>query len=270
MQSQLEKNLRQLLIKSLSTHKLKKDDNLFIASDLSALGKFKLPKKEKLKILFDIIKNDLIPEGTLFVPTASMNLCNKSIVFDLEKTPSNKMGAFSEFVRLKKKSIRSCHPYWSLSGIGPKANILNSVSRHSYGIGSPWSKFLDLNVKQVNIGIHPSRAVTLIHHVETCVGVPYRYTKEFTHKIKKNSKIKTENFYMSVFYKNTDIKKRIKLNQHYFNQLKKNTKLVSSSNNEIRIWSFRMNDFFNTALDYFVTDIYNYLEEPPKLRPYTR
>ena len=43
----------------------------------------------------------------------------------------------------------------------------------------PWSKFLDLDVLQVNIGIHPSKAVTLIHHIETIFGVPYRYTKEF-------------------------------------------------------------------------------------------
>ena len=30
---------------------------------------------------------------------------------------------------------------------------------------------LDLDFQQLNLGIHPSKAVTLIHHIETIYGV---------------------------------------------------------------------------------------------------
>ena len=38
---------------------------------------------------------------SIFVPSATLNLCNTSIPFDLEHTPSDKMGPFAEYVRLK-------------------------------------------------------------------------------------------------------------------------------------------------------------------------
>jgi aminoglycoside 3-N-acetyltransferase len=68
-------------------------------------------------------------------------------------------------------------------------------------MSSPWSKMLELDTLQVNIGINPGNAVTLIHHVETVVGVPYGYNKEFLHPIKRGSKTTMEKFYLSVRFK---------------------------------------------------------------------
>ena len=53
---------------------------------------------------------------------------------------------------------------------------------------------LSLDTTQLNLGIHPSKAVTLIHHIETIAGVPYRFNKEFKCKIINKSKVKYENF----------------------------------------------------------------------------
>lgn len=265
------KEFKKEIKKNLKKHNFKKDDNVFVASNLSCFGKIKIDKKTKLKILFDIIIDEIIPNGTLFVPTGSLNLCNTNIPFDIENTPSKDMGAFSEYVRYQKKSIRSMHPFWSVTGIGKNANVLKKVSRHSYGIGSPWGKFIDLNTKQLNIGVHPSRAVTLIHHIETLFGVPYRYTKEFKHKIKTKSKINFENFYLSVLYNNTDINKKIDLNSHYFKKLKQLKKLNFYENNlSFKTWSFKMKDFYNVALEFFISDIYNYLENEPSIKPFTK
>jgi len=36
----------------------------------------------------------------------------------------------------------------------------------------------------------------------------------------------------------------------------------------LRFWSFKMTDFYGIALDYFIDDIYTYLEKPPSIRPY--
>lgn len=249
---------------------IRKDDNCYIAGNISALARTRIKKDILLSVFLSSFREAVGSMGTLFSPSASMNLCNTKTPFDIENTPSHEMGALAEFIRAANGSVRSFHPFWSISGLGDKASILNKVSRHSYGTGSPWSKFLDLDTRQVNIGLHPSKAVTLIHHIEVITGVPYRYTKEFLHPILNNGEISVQPFYMSVLYKDADIKKRINLNEHYFNELQKRSLLLHTRNNSgLDIWSFKMRDFYDVATEFFVKDIYNYLEHPPKIKPYS-
>ena len=134
-------------------------------------------------------------------------------------------------------------------------------------MGSPWSTMLDLDTLQVNLGIHPSKAVTLIHHIETIVGVPYRYNKEFSHKIKIKNKVFEGKFYLSTRFKKIKILKKKKLNEHFFQELKKRKKIkheILSSG--LEIWSFKMKDFYNVAIEMFKQDIFTYLEYPPPLK----
>tara|TARA_B100000678_G_C17964757_1_gene404622 strand:- start:190 stop:588 length:399 start_codon:yes stop_codon:yes gene_type:complete len=129
--------------------------------------------------------------------------------------------------------------------------------------------FLKLDVTQVNIGVHPSRAVTLIHHIETTIGVPYRYTKEFMHPIKYSEDIIVEPYYMSVMYKDSDIQKKLLLNEHYFEELDRKGLLLKSEHpTGLKLWSFKMIDFYETVIEFFIDDIYTYLEQPPSIRPY--
>lgn len=249
---------------------LSKNESCYIAGNISSLARTGVPKKILLPTCLSAFQEVIGSEGTIFSPSASMNLCNTNTPYDLEKTPSDNMGAFAEYIRSFDGSIRSFHPFWSISGIGKNANILSNVSRHAYGVGSPWSKFLDLDTRQINIGLHPSKAVTLIHHIEVVVGVPYRYTKEFYHPIVKlNGSIEKEPFYMSVMYKDSDIKKKIALNEHYFLEMEKRKMIQSISHpSGLKIWSFKMIDFYNLAKDFFIEDIYNYLENPPLVKPF--
>ena len=53
------------------------------------------------------------------------------------------------------------------------------------------------------------------------MGVPYRFTKEFSHKIKIGNKLFKKNFYLSVIYKKARIQRKIDLNGHFFQELKK-------------------------------------------------
>ena len=128
-----------------------------------------------------------------------------------------------------------------------------------------------MDVKQLNFGLHPSKAVTLIHHIETIYGVPYRYTKEFNHPILKNGKIIKDYFYQSVMYLDSDIKKRVLLNEHYFESLKKK-KLLHENTHEtgLKLWCFKMKDFYKEVIRFFNEDIYNYLEYEPKIKPYKK
>lgn len=252
--------------------KIHQGDVVYTTGNASKLARSKVKKDDILDSLLTSFESAIGNSGTLFAPSASMNLCNTNIVFDLNDTPSHEMGAFSEYLRKSKHSVRSFHPFWSICGVGYKSDILKNVSRHSYGVGSPWSNFLKLNAKQVNIGVHPSKAVTLVHHLEVITGVPYRYTKEFIHPVKRDHEVVNEPFYMSVMYLESDIKKKIALNEHYFEIMKKENMLKETIHlpTKVKMWSFKMQDFYEVALDNFINDIYNYLEYPPKVRPYTR
>ena len=37
----------------------------------------------------------------------------------------------------------------------------------------------------------------------------------------------------------------------------------------MKIWSFLMKDFYNIVIPFFINNIYTYLEQPPKKRPYS-
>jgi len=250
---------------------INKDNNIFITGNVGSLARVRIERNLKMSLLLKALKNRIGKNGSVFSPSASMNLMNTNIPFDIDNTPSNKMGAFAEYFRQLPDSIRTRHPFWSVSGQGPDAFRLKNVSRHAFGVGSPWSIFLDLDVKQINMGMHPSRSVTLIHHIELVFGVPYRYTKEFNHPIINGNKINNELFYQSVFYRESQIKKRIELNMHFFDELELRGKLKHIKHSSgLNIWSFNLKDFYDTALEFFKEDIYTYLEEVPLIKPYTK
>lgn len=258
------KEFKKDFLLNLKKIKVNKHENLFVTSNLKKISHIRIKKKDKL----DAILNSLIQSAgknySIYVPTATLNLCNTNNIFDIQKTPSKDMGPLAEYVRNSKGSVRSFHPYWSVSGIGKNSNLLKKVSKHAYGFGSPWSIMLDLDFLQVNIGIHPSKAVTLVHHLETVIGVPYRFNKLFSHPIKNKNKIYIDNFYMSVFFKKLNVQKKKKLNEHFFNLMKKKNKLNYTKNKYgLEMWSFKMRDFFEISSKFFLKNIFTYLESVP-------
>lgn len=258
------KRFEKEFLKSFKKLKLNKSKNVYVTSNLSNISKIRIRKQDKLNSILKCLKKSMGNNYSIFVPTATMNLCNTKILFDLKETPSHEMGPFAEFIR-KKNSTRSLHPFWSISGIGKNAKILKNISKHAYGYGSPWSKMLDLDFLQVNLGIHPSKAVTFIHHIETITGVPYRYNKLFRHKVRYKDKIYEDDFFQSVFFNKVNSQKKKKLNEHFFEILKEKKKLNYSKHySGLEMWSFKMKDFFKVATDLFHKDIYTYLEFKPK------
>lgn len=258
-------NLNNEIKFSLKKVGINKTKNIFITSNLKEMSKIRLKKNQKLEALYENIVSLVGENFSLFSPAATLELCNTKEIFDIKNTKTT-MGSFAEFLRKKSGSVRSLHPYWSINGLGKLSKNLKKVSTHSYGVGSPWSVMLDNDFIQLNIGINPERAVTLIHHIECVCGAPYRFNKEFIHKIKLEKKIYEKKFYMSVSYKNTNIKKKYQLNKHYFKELKNKKKLkYFKSKNGIEFWSFKMRDFYDVSKNFFIKDINNYLEFPPNL-----
>ena len=265
----LEKSLAEQFIKIFNELGIEKNDNIFITGNFSLFAKIKLKKNRKLDIFYNTLRSQIGKNGSIFCPTASMNICNTSTPFDLHKTCSHEMGALSEYIRKKDYSVRSFHPFWSVTGVGKSSKLLRNVGRGAYGAGSPWEIMLDLDFKQITFGVHPSRAVTLIHHIETVFGVPYRFIKEFNHPVYRKGNLVSELFYQTVSYKNSNVVKKTSLNKHYFVELMKRNQFHEITDDlGMNYYAFKFANFFDVAIDFFKKDIYNYLEFPPKVKPY--
>lgn len=242
---------------------------VYISSDLIRLMRFSQPgKQETMNAHLKAVMELLGPDGTIFVPTASLNLCNTDIPFDPLTTPSLDMGMFSEYVRSKTSAYRSFHPFWSVTGLGPLAReFLSDLSRHAYGYGSVWQKFVERDVLALNVGKHPQFAVPVIHYIETVSGAPYRYTKEFVHPVVRNGAVVREPFYLSVTYRSCDIvrdsNRKIFANFEALGTLRK-----APLGRRGFAWSFSHAEFFRITANLMLQDVYCWLEKPPLSRPY--
>ena len=118
-------NFKNILKIDLKKLKIKNISNLFVTSNLSKLKYPQLKKDLKLKLILESIKETMGKNYTIFTPTSTLNLVNTNEIFDIKKTKSFKMGPLSEYIR-NQNSVRSLHPYWSISAIGK--NTVKPVS----------------------------------------------------------------------------------------------------------------------------------------------
>lgn len=257
MSAKLKKEVFKELYNSFKRVNKKNNKNIFITSNLSKLAKINLKNEIKLQILIRALKKSVGKNFTIFFPSATLNLVGKNKIFDPKLSPSFQMGSLTEFVRLNEKITRTEHPFWSVIAIGKNQKILKNISKHAFGYGSPWTKMIEKNALQINLDIEPWKAISLVHYVETVIGVPYRYNKEFTHKLKINNKTIKKRFYLSSIFKSPKILKKKMRNINFFNILKKKKKINLYKNKyNQKIWSFKMRDFFDTAVEEFNKDIY--------------
>ena len=179
---------------------------VYLTGNFGRLGRYY--KKERDRLLQDHLNTiQLIigANGTLVVPTHSWSLCNSDKIFDSRSIPSE-TGPFTEFVRLQENSVRQFHPFASVTALGRKAEeICTNNSRHAYGWESPFQRMIDFDAIYVSLGKPLERSISLIHHIEQIMGVPYRYTKEFTTACKVNDKVQMIEFYLSVLRNDVDI-----------------------------------------------------------------
>jgi aminoglycoside 3-N-acetyltransferase len=209
------------------------------------------------------------PEGTIVVPTATLNLCNTSIVFDPATTPSHQMGAFSEFVRRQPGARRSFHPFWSLTAVGGRAaQFVDDVSRHTFGTNSVWSRLVEADALNLHVGVLPRLTISVTHHIELICGVPYRYTKEFMHPVKRGNDITVEPFYHFCCYLDCDIVRD--KNRRIFENFAATGLVRQRDVARGTIWSVPMADYYETTRQYLSRNLYGWLERPPTQRPYQR
>tara|TARA_Y100000591_G_C21761795_1_gene660509 strand:+ start:199 stop:984 length:786 start_codon:yes stop_codon:yes gene_type:complete len=252
-------NLDEQISSIFKKFKIQEIKCLFIANDLGKIGlRFgisKLNKKELLEIIYsNLIK--INKDLTIVVPTASLNMVNSGEIFDLQETPSYKMGSFSEFIRKKRFSKRSYHPFWSLTALGPLASsIVDDVSDNAYDENSAFGKLFKLkNSFFLSIGNHPRFMLSIIHYFEYINKVPYRFTKKFNTKCLIDGKITAKNYKLYVLKKKFINKKRA-FNKKIFENFEKNIIIQNSVLGNGKLYFFNLSEFYDVTQDLFKNDI---------------
>jgi aminoglycoside 3-N-acetyltransferase len=114
--------------------------------------------------------------GTLVVPTFTYSFARGEI-FDRETSVST-CGVFAEAIRTRADAQRSSDPLFSVAAVGPDARkLVSDVPAECFGPGSVWERLIDADALIVNMNLDAGS--TLIHYVEKCLAVPYRFDKRF-------------------------------------------------------------------------------------------
>jgi aminoglycoside N3'-acetyltransferase len=128
--------------------------------------------------IFDLLFEMVGREGTVVVPTFTFAFC-RGTPFDRQRSPSENMGVFSEYVRTHPAALRSAHPMQSVSALGRSAELIctpDTIS--SFSDGGPFDVLLRLDAQVLLLGA-TMQAVSLVHYAEEREHVPYRYWKDF-------------------------------------------------------------------------------------------
>lgn len=120
--------------------------------------------------------------GTIAVPTFNFAFA-RGKRYDPQNTPSQGMGAFSEYVRQQPAARRTTHPMQSLAVIGRYASELAALDTPgAFDDGSAFDRMLKLDFKLLLLGAD-IQYTAMVHYSEQRTNVPYRYWKDFTGEI---------------------------------------------------------------------------------------
>lgn len=242
---------------------------VYITGNFGCLGRYEHKDKNQLLSEHLSVLQELIGEsGTLIVPTHSWSLCNTNIPFDINKTESE-TGAFTEFVRNQKGAVRQFHPFSSSTALGRSSNYYcTNNSSHVYGVCSPFQRMIDADALYVSVGLPLERTISLVHHVELVMGVPYRYVKEFLHPCVVENKIIIKPFYLYVTNNKCGLirDKNKKIMQNFREKYQVKKQILGRSFVE----ALGTQDFYQETTKLFSKDIFSWLKEPPEYPGYFR
>lgn len=180
----------------LASSGIRPGDVVFVHSSLFQLGK---PEDASIRdipqLLYRQLRDRLGDEGTIAVPTFNFEFC-RGETFDRQHTPSEGMGAFSEYIRTLPDSVRSPHPMQSMAAVGARADeIADRDTAGAFDDGSSFDALLDYDAHLLMVGCDIN-AVSLVHWAEQRAGVPYRFWKEFSGRYRDGDRIDRRTYRM--------------------------------------------------------------------------
>jgi aminoglycoside 3-N-acetyltransferase len=167
-------------------------DKLFIHSDLRSFGKVnpQISKEEYLGAFVEVLINLVGKEGTIIMPTFSYSFC-KGEIYNPKETLST-VGSLTEYFRQLPDVMRTIDPIFSVATWGDNKESYMNVGFNCFGDKSIFKKIHDEDFKILFLG--ETFDMTYLHFIEQSFGVPYRYIKKFTGKIKIDNKLKEYTF----------------------------------------------------------------------------
>ncbi len=155
------------------------DDTVLLSSDISRMAYSAMEDGETFDA--DVFLDSLINRlggGTLLLPVYNWDFCRGG-VFDYGKT-RGKTGFLGNAALKRPDFIRTRHPIYSFAVWGKDAEYLYGIdTRSSFGPGTVFDYLYQKRAKNIVIDVHFNNHYTFCHHVEQCLGVPYRYNKYF-------------------------------------------------------------------------------------------
>jgi aminopeptidase-like protein/aminoglycoside N3'-acetyltransferase len=169
---------------------VKYGDTVFLHVNLEALGA--LDGAESVTAgypaILDAFRAAVGAGGTLLLPTYTFSFCRQQ-EFDPAMTPTmggpwSPSAAFLEFFRQQPGVIRSADPIHSVAGQGPAAaGLLLHSAASCFGRDSVFERVVQADAVICMVGLDLDEA-TVRHYTEEVVGVPFRYRKLFTGRMK--------------------------------------------------------------------------------------
>ena len=192
------------LRRSLEDVGVTRGDTVMLHTDLAALG---IPSAasetaDMYRALLDAVRAVIGPDGTVVVPTYTFSFCRRED-FDPEHTPTaggpwSPSAGFLEYFRALPGVQRSADPIHSVAALGPRAaELVADLPPTCFGEGSVFQRLVDVGAKVCMLGL-PLEEATIRHAFEESVGVPFRYRKLFTGRIRENGKPRKSGWVYSV------------------------------------------------------------------------
>ncbi len=160
---------------------IRNGDIVYVVSDILALSVQARENGERMNLdhFIDSIIGKAGPEGTVLIPVFNWDFC-KGVTFDIRKTVS-RTGALGNAALKRADFKRSKHPLYSFMIWGKDRDMLTEMDpKDAFGADSVFGYLHRNKAKALVIGLPTLSGLTFIHYVEQMVGVPYRYSKDFT------------------------------------------------------------------------------------------
>ena len=187
-------------------------DTIFVHVSLGALGLDRdvESEEERARGVVAALREAVGPEGSVLLPTYTFSFCRQEL-YDLQESPtqggpwSRSVEVLEHFRRLP-GVVRSRDPIHSAAGLGPAAqSLLTGLPPTCFGRGSLYDRLRAAGAKICLLG-PPLEEATFRHHVEEIVGVPFRFQKLFTGRIRDRGVTRQEGwlYYVRILAPNGD------------------------------------------------------------------
>jgi aminoglycoside 3-N-acetyltransferase len=246
---------------------IRRGDIVHVQSDLRRIGPVDAPATRGGMLEFYLrgLLDAVGPEGTLTTCTAFEDYGRYGTPYVREESPS-RLGVLSEYIRTRPGAVRSVHPIMSLAAIGPVAEEICGGSHfEGFGYASPWGELHRRNAHILTLGMDAKGGgTTFFHYVEKLYGVPYQYTKIYTHPVYSGGERLDGPFTLSVRYldfgvENTPVRVKTRMLDR--------GEAVEAQTGYARSWCARAQAVVERMMQMFDEDRWMMLERPPRFRP---